>query len=171
MPVGEDGTATPPETRATASLGAPMRRLALLVCLLAVPAVGACGGNDQDDAQKAAESYVSELGDRDGAGTCEHMTADLQQQFTAAVAAQQPQFKGRDCARIMQTALNAIPPAQLKLFADAKISEMKLDGERGTFRYTLGPSPDIPDEINVDGRVAKEDGDWKVSCCVPGQSG
>jgi len=148
-----------------------MRRLVLLVCLLAVPALGACGGNDQEDAQRAAEQYVTRLGERDGAGTCEHMTSDLRRQFTQAVAAQQPQFSGRGCARIMQTALDAIPPAQLRLFADAEIREMQLDGDRGTFRYTLGPSQEIPDEINVDGRVAKEDGDWKVSCCVPGQTG
>jgi hypothetical protein len=71
----------------------------------------------------------------------------------------------------MQTALDAIPADQLQLFADAEISDMKLDGDAGTFRYTLGPSAQIPDQINVQGRVAKQDDDWKVSCCVPGQRG
>jgi hypothetical protein len=62
---------------------------------------------------------------------------------------------------VMQAALDTISPAQLKQFSEAKIEDLKLDGDKGTFRYTL-------DKIRVDGRVAKEDGEWKVSCCVPG---
>ena len=61
----------------------------------------------------------------------------------------------------MQAALDTIPPAQLRDFSRATISTLELDGDKGTVRYTLGT-------IKVDGRVAKEDGDWKVSCCVPG---
>jgi hypothetical protein len=148
-----------------------VRRLALTACLLALPALSACGGNDVEDAQQAASSYVRELGQRDGAGTCKQMTEDLQAQFTRAVVAANPQSKGRGCARLMQVALDTIPSDQLRLFADAEITNMKVDGDGGTFRYTLGPSQQIPDEITVDGRVAKQDGKWKVSCCVPGQGG
>jgi hypothetical protein len=62
----------------------------------------------------------------------------------------------------MQAALDSISPAQLRQFSGAKIEDVQVDGDKGTFRYTLG-------QIRVDGQVAKEDGDWKVSCCVPGQ--
>ena len=89
------------------------------------------------------------------------MTKGLQRQFTDAVVRSAPQFRGRSCQDVMQTALNTIPAAQLKQFAAAKIDDLKVDGDTGTFRYTLGT-------IRVNGRVAKEDGDWKVSCCVPG---
>jgi hypothetical protein len=146
-----------------------VRRLALAACLLGLPALGACGGNDVEDARRAASSYVRELGQRDGAGTCKQMTDDLQAQFTRAVVAANPQSKGRGCARLMQVALDTIPSEQLKLFADAEITDMKVDGDGGTFRYTLGPSRQIPNKITVDGRVAKQDGEWRVSCCVPGQ--
>ena len=139
-----------------------MRRVAVLVSLLCLAGATACGGgNDSSDARKAAQSYVSTLGKRDGAGTCALMTKSLQQQFTAAVAKSDARFKGRSCPQIMQAALDTIPRDQLRNFSRAKISDLKLDGDSGTFRYTLGT-------INVDGKVAKENGDWKVSCCVPG---
>jgi hypothetical protein len=139
-----------------------MRRLAVFVSLLCVAGAAACGGSDSSaDARKAAQSYVSTLGKRDGAGTCALMTKPLQQQFTAAVVRSDARFKGRTCPQIMQAALDTIPPDQLRDFSRAKIADLKLDGDSGTFRYTLG-------RINVDGKVAKENGDWKVSCCVPG---
>ena len=141
-----------------------MRRLALLVCLLALPGAAACGGNDTDGARKAAESYVSKLGKRDGAGTCGQMTKGLQQQFMRAVIRTDARFRGSSCRQIMQAALDTIPAAQLRQFAQAKIADLKVNGDSGTFRYTLG-------KIRVDGKVAKEDGDWKVSCCVPGGGG
>jgi hypothetical protein len=136
-----------------------MRRVAVAACLLALP-LSACGGSDKDGARKAAEGYVQTLGKRDGAGTCARMTKLLQRQFTAAVVRAAPQFRGRPCAQVMQTALDSIPAAQLRQFARAKIDDLKVDGDAGSFRYTLG-------KIRVDGKVAKEDGDWKVSCCVP----
>jgi hypothetical protein len=138
-----------------------MRRTALTACVLAVCGVGACGGSDTDGAREAAQGYVTNLGERDGKGTCEQMTTGLQRQFTAAVGRTNREFRGRSCAQIMQAALETIPAEQLRQFSGAKIENLKVDGDKGTFRYKL-------DQIQVDGQVAKEDGDWKVSCCVPG---
>jgi hypothetical protein len=142
-----------------------MRRVALAACLLALPAVAACGGgNDEAGARKAAEGYVQTLGKRDGAGTCARMTKSLQRQFTDAVARTAPQLRGRACPAVMQAALNTIATAQLRQFSRAKIDALKVKGDAGTFRYTLG-------KIRVNGKVAKEGGDWKVSCCVPNAGG
>ena|ERR671932_1168084 len=139
-----------------------MRRLALAACLLALPATAACGGgNDTADARKAAAGYVASLGKRDGAGACARMTKGLQRQFLAAVARVDRRFSGQPCERAMSAALRTIPANQLKSFSQAKINDLKVKGDAGTFRYTLG-------QIKVNGRVAKENGDWKVSCCVPG---
>jgi len=141
-----------------------MRRVALAACLLAIPGAVACGGDDKEGARKAAEGYVRTLGKRDGAGTCARMTKGLQRQFTDAVVRTAPQFRGRSCGAVMQTALNTIPTAQLSQFSKAKIDDLKVNGDSGSFRYTLG-------KIRVAGKVAKEDGDWKVSCCVPSAGG
>jgi hypothetical protein len=92
------------------------------------------------------------------------MTKGLQRQFTDAVVRSAPQFRGHPCGQVMQTALDTIPAAQLRQFGNAKIEDLKVKDDSGTFRYTLG-------KINVDGKVAKESGDWKVSCCVPSAGG
>src|SRR3954463_5819350 len=125
-----------------------MRRVALAACLLAIPTVAACGGDDEAGARKAAEGYVRTLGKRDGAGTCARMTKGLQRQFTRAVVRTAPQFRGRPCGQVMQTALDTIPAAQLGQFSKAKIEDLKVKGDSGTFRYTLG-------KIRVAGRGPK----------------
>jgi hypothetical protein len=139
-----------------------MRRLALAVCLLALPATSACGGSDDTgDARTAAAGYVSALGKGDGDTACARMTKGLQGQFLAAITRLDKRFTGQPCGRAMTAALQTITPDQLKRFSQAKIQNLKVDGDHGSFRYTLG-------QIRVNGRVAKENGDWKVSCCVPG---
>jgi hypothetical protein len=138
-----------------------MRRLALVTCVISLAGATACGGDDTKDARNAAQGYVTTLGKRDGSGTCARMTKSLQREFTAAVVNSDARFRGSSCRQIMQAALDTIPAEQLRNFSRAKIDNLKLDGDKGTFRYTLGT-------IRVNGRVAKEKGDWKVSCCVPG---
>jgi hypothetical protein len=138
-----------------------LRRAVLLLCL---PALGlaACGGASTDDARNAAQAYVHDLGSRDGKAVCGDMTRALQRRFTGAVVRANPATRGRACASLMKEALSSISASQLKRFAGAKIEAVKVKGSGGSFVYRLG-------SIKVDGQVAKEDGAWKVSCCVPGQ--
>ena len=107
---------------------------------------------------------MAKLGKRDGPGACDQMTRHLQAQFVEVVTRTDDRFRGSSCRTIMQAAVDQIPASQLRQFAQAKIEDLKLSGDRGTFRYTLG-------RIRVAGRVEKEGGDWKVSCCVPGAGG
>ena len=143
-----------------------MRRLTVVLCIGALLGASACGGDDSGDARKAAQGYVSALGKRNGTGTCALMTKDRQRAFDRIEAwvglePSQAQMTILPSGAVMQAALDTIQPDQLRQFGKAKIDNLKLDGDKGTFRYTLGT-------IQVDGRVAKEDGDWRVSCCVPG---
>jgi len=135
-------------------------RPVLLSCLLALLLAG-CGASDTDKARGAAEGYVKALGKSDGEGTCAHMTTGLQKRFSSAVTFANPELSG-GCPRLMQAALDSIGPEQLTQFGTAKISEVKAKGTTGTFVYTVGSA-------RIDGRVAREKGTWKVSCCVPGQ--
>jgi hypothetical protein len=140
-----------------------VRRPALLICLLL--AVAGCGGtSDADKARKAAETYVHDLGSRDGEAVCKDMTKALQTQFTDAVGKANPEVQGRPCGEIMTLALRSIPQDQLDQFTGAKIEDVKVDGNKGTFVYRLR-------DLKVNGQVATEGGGWKVSCCVPGQDG
>ena len=145
----------------------PRRAILPVLCLLALVAAG-CGGDGEDSetkaARKAAESYVHDLGSRDGEAVCADMTKALQKQFTDTVGRANPEVRGRSCGDIMSLALRSIPFDQLQQFTTAKIESVKVTGKSGTFVYRLH-------DIKVNGKVAKESGKWKVSCCVPGQDG
>lgn len=135
-------------------------RPALLSCLLALVLTG-CGASDADKARDAARGYVKALGKGDGKGTCADMTTGLQKRFSSAVTFANPELSG-DCPKLMQASLDAIGPEQLTQFGQAKIGEVKATGSTGTFVYTVRGA-------RINGRVAREKGSWKVSCCVPGQ--
>ena len=142
-----------------------LRSAVLPLCLVAVTMAG-CGGGDTeaDHARKAAEGYVHDLGSRDGVAVCADMTKALQKQFTDTVGRANPEVQGRGCGEIMSLALRSIPADQLQQFSTAKIESVKVTGSQGTFVYRLR-------DLKVNGKVAREGGPWKVSCCVPGQEG
>ena len=143
-----------------------MPRSALLSLCLAALAIAGCGGgnSEADHARKAAEGYVHDLGSRDGEAVCADMTKALQKQFTDTVGRANPEVKGRSCGDIMSLALRSIPFDQLQQFSTAKIESVKVTGSTGTFVYRLR-------DLKVNGKMAREGGPWKVSCCVPGQDG
>jgi hypothetical protein len=143
-----------------------MPRSALLPLCLAALAIVACGGgnSEADHARKAAERYVHDLGTRDGAAVCADMTSALQKQFTDTVGRGNPEVQGRSCGDIMSLALRSIPYDQLQQFSTAKIDTVKVSGATGTFVYRLR-------DLKVGGKVTRQAGAWKVSCCVPGQGG
>jgi hypothetical protein len=147
------------------TLHAMPRHVLLPLCLAALT-MAACGGDKEDSdtkaARKAAEAYVHDLGSRDGEAVCADMTKALQKQFTDAVGRANPEVQGRSCGDIMSLALRSIPGDQLQQFTAAKIESVKVTGKTGTFVYRLH-------DIRVDGKVTREAGPWKVSCCVPGQ--
>lgn len=140
-----------------------LRGAVAMLCLLALGAA-ACGGSssESDHARKAAETYVHDLGARDGDAVCSDMTKALQKQFTDTVSKANPEVQGQTCGQIMTQALESIPFDQLQQFSAAKIENVKVDGSGGSFVYRLR-------DLKVNGKVAQESGGWKVSCCVPGQ--
>jgi hypothetical protein len=144
--------------------------VAAAVSLALIGAAG-CGDSDADEAGKAARRYLTELGQRDGPGTCAQMTRGLQREFTRLVVQLSGSFQGRSCAEIMGPALAALPADRLRRVSRARIEDVNVEGDRGTFRYRLdqlGPDGRTT-PVRIDGRVAREGGRWKVSCCVPGQ--
>src|SRR5262245_116114 len=142
-----------------------MARKALMLAFAMALGASGCGGGDSgsDHARKAAETYVRDLGTRNGGAVCSGMTKPLQKTFTDTVASRNPEVRAKSCAEIMTLALRSIPPDQLKEFSTAKIESVKVDGDKGSFVYRVR-------DLAVNGKVAKESDAWKVSCCVPGQN-
>lgn len=92
------------------------------------------------------------------------MTQALQKSFTDTVGRANPEVRGKSCGEIMTLALRSIPADRLKKLSAAKIENVKVDGDNGSFVYHVR-------DLVVNGKVAKEGDAWKVSCCVPGQRG
>jgi hypothetical protein len=134
---------------------------ATILCLAAL-AVVACGASATDEAGDAAEAYVHDFGRRDGRALCGDMTRALKGLFMQAIVSANPQVRGRGCPTLMNLALRSLPPDQVRRFAAARIEGVQVEGSRGRFSYRIG-------RITVPGKVAKEDGEWRVSCCVRGQ--
>jgi hypothetical protein len=143
-----------------------VRRAPIAAVVLVALGATACGESATQKATAAAKEYVKKLGARDGKGACAQMTTGLQRDFTDTVTRTATQFRGKPCATIMQAALATIPENELRLFSNAQIRNVRLNDaeDGGTFVYRVG-------RINVDGRVAKENDEWKVSCCVPQAGG
>ncbi len=142
-----------------------LRSAPLSLCLAALAIAGCGGGNPEaDQARKAAESYVHDLGHRDGEAVCADVTKARRKEFIDGLVRANPEVKGRSCGDIMSLALRSLPYDQLQQFSTAKIESVKLTGSTGTFVYRLR-------DLKVNGEVAREGGAWKVSCCVPGQDG
>jgi hypothetical protein len=143
-----------------------MPRTAPVPLCLAALAIAGCGGGSSaaDQARAAAQNYVHDLGHRDGEAVCADVTKARRTQFIDALVRANPEVKGRRCGDVMSLALRSIPYDQLQEFSTAKIESVRLTGSAGTFVYRLR-------DLRFDGKVAREGGAWKVSCCVPGQDG
>jgi hypothetical protein len=139
-----------------------VRKTFAIAAVVALATTG-CGASDADQARSAAQGYVKALGKRDGKDVCSHMTKGLQQRFASALTLANPGVTG-DCTKLMQDALDSLPPDQLAQFGSASIDDVRVTGSTGSFTYALKTA-------KVQGKVAKEGGSWKVSCCVPGQDG
>jgi hypothetical protein len=141
-----------------------MPRRVLVSLSLAALAIPGCGGGNEEteQAREAAESYVHDLGHRDGEAVCADVTRARRKEFIDALVRANPEIRGRSCGDVMSLALRSLPYDRLQQFSTAKIERVKLTGTTGTFVYRLR-------DLEVDGKVAREGGRWKVSCCVPGQ--
>ena len=143
-----------------------MPRTAPVPLCLAALAIAGCGGgrSEADHARAAAQNYVHDLGHRDGEAVCADVTKARRKELIEGLVRDNPEVKGRSCGDIMSLALRSLPYDQLQQFSTAKIESVKLTGSTGTFVYRLR-------DLRVDGKVTREGGAWKVSCCVPGQDG
>jgi hypothetical protein len=134
---------------------------ATILCVAALAGAG-CGASATDEAGDAAEAYVHDFGRRDGRALCGDMTRALKRLFMQAIVTANPQVRGSDCPTLMNLALASLPQDQARRFAAARIEGVEVDGSPGRFTYRVG-------RITVPGKVAKEDGEWRVSCCLRGQ--
>jgi len=122
----------------------------LAAVLVAVLALAACGGgNDEDQAKDTVRQFFTALEDKDAGKLCDDLLSkDFIEQITGATGDR----AGKEC-RAQFTRLQA---TDIKL---GKIDKVKVDGDRATVRATIERQGQSQPQVL---RLKKEDGDWRL---------
>jgi hypothetical protein len=129
-------------TRRTSSRCRPL----LLTALVAVTALPACGGSEEDDARDAVKIYVTAVADGDEKRACASLSEDSKRRFDKARTKCEDTFKnfGAFLSRAQKDKLKGIDP------------KVKVNGNTATANVAAQP---FEGEL----RLKKEGGDWKVA--------
>jgi hypothetical protein len=121
---------------------------------VAALALGGCGGGGSpDDPKSAIRDYINAFSDGNGAKVCSLMTAATRDQFVARAAAV---TKTKDCGKALDLLSKQVGPQIRGALKGAKVSEVKVTGDRATAKLTSGAS-------STTATLVKEGGAWKVS--------
>lgn len=123
---------------------------ALPAVLLAALALGACGGDDKEDAEQTVRDFVSATNERDADAFCgEIVTQEFLESTTGATG-----DKAQDeCRRQME----AVQGLEVKL---VRIRNTEIDGDNASVTAIIRTQGTNRRQTL---RLTKEDGDWKLS--------
>jgi hypothetical protein len=134
-----------------------MRRALALV--LSALVLAACGGDqaakDEAAVRDTAKALYDALADKDGGKVCDLLTASQRK----AVA----KGGGRDdstCEQVMGLALTFVAGKGLEDADQAKVTKVKVDGDRATATVDFKGRPGVLG-------LAREDGEWRISAFNP----
>jgi hypothetical protein len=127
-----------------------MRR-PLAAALVAVLALAACGGgNDEDEAKKTVEQFFTALEKKDTGKLCDDLlTKGFIEQTTGATGDRAE----KECRR----QFSRLKAADIKL---DKVEKVKVDGDDATVRAAIDRSGQTQPQVL---RLKKEDGDWRLA--------
>jgi hypothetical protein len=140
-----------------------MRRALAPPLLTLALAVTGCGGGDgasKDEAavRDAAKQLYGALADKDAGKVCDLLTASQRK----AVAKGAGNAQSGSCDQVMSLALSFVAGKGLEDADQAKVTKVKVDGERATATVDFKGRPGVLG-------LAKEDGEWKISAFNPKQ--
>jgi hypothetical protein len=126
------------------------RRLATTLAALAlVPAVGACGGSEEDKAKSAVQDYLSAVADAKGDKACGLVTAQARRAIERS---------GRPCP----DTISGLDKVISDRFKDAGVENVKITGATATAEVKLNGAPAQRTLLR------REGGGWKLaSSSVP----
>jgi hypothetical protein len=129
--------------------------VAAVTALVLVLTLGACGGNDGDDAEQAVRDFVEATNARDGDRLCgELLTQEYLEQATGAT--------GDKAEEACKQQLDLVTGLKLKLVS---VGRVEVDDDRAKVRAVIATGGQRAPRVFT---LAKEDGRWKL---VGGSSG
>ena len=129
--------------------------LAAVLALVLTLSLGACGGNDEHDAEQTVRDFVEATNARDGDRLCgELLTQEYLEQATGATG-----DKAEDACKQQ---LDLVTGLKLRLVS---IGRVTVDGDRAKVRAVIATGGQRTPRVF---ELAKEDGRWKL---VGGSSG
>jgi hypothetical protein len=132
-------------------------------CLTAVVVSGivlmGCGGggesDDRGDVENAVKLYLAGLsGGGDPVRACEQMTPDARKQTVETVTAAFPDGGDLPCAEALRDLGADLEPAVRQAVRAPEVTQVELDGDRGTVTVTGVERPVV---------VARVDDEWRVA--------
>jgi predicted lipid-binding transport protein (Tim44 family) len=121
-----------------------------LILLIAMVAIAACGGDDQEGAEQTVRDFVTATNERDGRRFCEDLvTEEFLERTTGA--------SGERATAACRRQLESIQELELEL---VEIRNTEIDGD--TARVTVALETQGRPQVQSL-RLKKEDGDWRLS--------
>ena len=116
-----------------------LRPTLLVAALVIAAALGACGGESEEDATQEIEEVIIGYGDSDGAAACDFLSASALDQLGGESGCSR-QYEG-------------VPPAELE------VGEVEVDDDTATAQVTNPGQEGSDFELEL----VDEDGEWKIS--------
>ena len=123
---------------------------ALPAVLLAALALGACGGDDKEDAEQTVRDFVSATNERDADAFCGEIVT---QEFLESTTGATGERAQDECRRQME----AVQGLEVKL---VRIRNTEVDGDNASVTAIIRTQGTNRRQTL---RLTKEDGDWKLS--------
>ena len=134
-----------------------MRRAAtaIVVAVLAVAGLTACGNDDEEQVKSTVQDFVSAVNDRDFDKVCDLFTETTRTQLERG---------GRKCPQALSSSVT-----QKRRNVKATVQEVKVDGDKASATATIDSDGKKLTDQKLD--LEKEDGDWKIAFGPGGTGG
>ena len=128
-------------------------------------------GGDRAAIEATFHTYVGRLAAHDGDGACAAMAPSLQRRMLAAMeqAGAGALVRGKSCGQVLDfiAEQSAAYNRAAAAIADATITDVRIDGDTANYDWSMKVGGKTVAQRGEASRAA--DGNWLVSCCVPGQ--
>lgn len=127
-------------------------RASLLLALIALPA---CAGSDENQIEGVVREYLSGIEAGNGEQACDALAGPYQDQFL------RDQYEG-GCEDRVERYRDDLSEEERQAFKDTKVTEVELDGDQKALARTKSPTPNEDFVADAAFNMRKFDDGWKI---------